>query len=430
MKMGRSVPCTANQVMVSRLQDKGYVANIPFLLRARGRLSVPVLRDALQIVLDRHEILRALFSRRDGFTYTPVTGIAIGLPLTDVSNSSDPLAAALRDLAEDGQRPFELGELPRIRARLFRFGPEEHLVSVLIDHLVADGLSLGILADEWRSLYQALTAGTPFEIAPIAPQYREFAAWQAEWLRSAEAEQLRRACAADLKGLEPRDSAVAVSGSAKSLAFQSKPSMSARLSGICLKYRVRPFVAMFACYLPLLFAVTGERDLVVATVRANRRRPGTVSMVGHFANLVPLRVRLDPARSARDFVRDVAQVCVTANARDELPFLELAGASSAVGVPPSRLAEFTINYVPFPSEPMIWDSDLRMEQVWGLFGDRSMATSRIALFIRHQSSGIGGTLVYDGRTVDPQWAACFPERLERIATQLAAGSALAVAELG
>ena len=45
-------PCTANQVMVARLLNKGYVSNVPFLLRATGHLRLDILRDALQLVVD------------------------------------------------------------------------------------------------------------------------------------------------------------------------------------------------------------------------------------------------------------------------------------------------------------------------------------------------------------------------------------------
>jgi hypothetical protein len=70
-------------------------------------------------------------------------------------------------------------------------------------------------------------------------------------------------------------------------------------------------------------------------------------------------------------------------------------------------AEFSINFVPFPAEPVAWGGDLRMEQLWGLFGDRPLATSRVTLFIRQQGSRIGGTLIYDRSSIDPSWRRLF-----------------------
>jgi len=407
--------------MVARLQEKGYVSNIPFLLHATGRLQAGVLRDALQLVLDRHAILRSIFAvSGDGLMQTPIDGVAVGLPLTDVSQSADPMVAALLDVAADGARPFDLSALPRLRGRIFRLGQDDHLVSLIVDHLAADGISLGIIGAEWRSLYQAIAAGTPFAVPPIAPQYRDYAVWQQRWLRDAEAERLRQAWCADLDGLPPRAASAAVPGAAELATFTIDPQIAQRLRTVCVKFRIKPFVAVLASYAPLLFAATGDRDLIVGTVRANRRRPETAAMVGHFANLIPLRLRVDPERQLGDWVGDVAAVCTAAHARDELPFLDLAAAAwRRLRLPAARLAEFSINFVPFPGEPAIWDSDLRMTQVWGLFGDRPLATSRVTLFIRQQQSGLGGTLVHDPDTVDAAWAAAFPVRLAEAVAMLA-----------
>jgi non-ribosomal peptide synthetase component F len=212
------------------------------------------------------------------------------------------------------------------------------------------------------------------------------------------------------------------------MTFEIDSSVTQRLWAFCVKFRIKPFVAVLACYAPLLFASTGERDLIIGTVRANRRRPDTGMMVGHFANLIPLRLRLDPERQLGDWVRDVAAVCTAAHARDELPFLDLAAAAwRQLRLPASRLAEFSINFVPFAGEPVIWDSDLRMAQVWGLFGDKPLATSRVTLFIRQQQSGLGGTLVYDRTTIDPGCAASFAARFAGLVERIAGGSAGTVA---
>jgi hypothetical protein len=103
-------PCTANQVMVARLQEKGYVSNIPFLLRARGRLRIDALRDALQLIIDRHAVLRSVFAASgETLVQQPVEGVGVALPVADLAAAADPLAAALSEIAADGERPFAGG---------------------------------------------------------------------------------------------------------------------------------------------------------------------------------------------------------------------------------------------------------------------------------------------------------------------------------
>jgi hypothetical protein len=430
MRGAGSVPCTANQLMVAGLQAKGYIANIPFLLRARGELCIDILGDALQIIVDRHAILRALFSQcGDTLVYTPIPGVGIGLPVTDVSTAADPLAIVLRDLAEDGRRPFAFGDLPRLRARVFRLGAKDHVVSLMFDHLAADGISLGIIAAEWRSLYQAIMAGVPFEIPPIAPQYQDFALWQQGWLKGREAGRQRQAWLGALAGFPARDAA-ATPYAAEILQFELERDIVRHLSAACVRHRVKPFIAMLVSYVLLLVSATGERDLIIGTVRANRRRPDSAAMVGHFANLLPLPIRVDPRQPLESFVSDAAAICKAAYARDELPFLDIAAAAwRERKLPAARLAEFTINFVPFPAAPVLWGDALRMEQIWGLFTERPSATSRVSFFVRQQGARVGGTLIYDRQSIDPNLAAAFPARLSRAITSLAEGAGRTVADL-
>jgi arthrofactin-type cyclic lipopeptide synthetase C len=418
--------------MVARLQEKGYLTNIPFLLRARGRLRIDTLTEALQLVVDRHAVLRSVFvALGETLMQRSVEGVSVTLPVTDVSAAPDPLAVVLSETAADGQRPFGLGDLPRLRSRVFQLGPDDHVVSIIVDHLAADGVSLGILSGEWRSLYQSLEAGTPFEIPPTAPQYRDYALWQHSWLAGAEAERQRQGWLADLEGLPASSKGGAASSYAGvSLPFELDATIAQRLSALCVRHRVKPFVGVLAAYAPLLAQATGERDPVIGTVRANRRRPETRAMVGHFANLIPLRIRIDDAWPAVDLIYNIAAVCSAAYAREELPFQDLAAVAwRRLAIPASRLGEFSINFVPFPAEPVAWGGDLRMEQLWGLFGDRPLATSRATLFVRQQGALIGGTLIYDENRIDPTWAAAFPRRLGALIVTLAESSALSLAEL-
>jgi hypothetical protein len=401
MSPGKAFPCTANQMMVARLQAKGYVSNVPLLLRATGQLRPDILGEALQLIVDRHEVLRSMFTGSgDALAQTPVADVRIGpLPIADMSHHRDPLAAALDAIGADGKCPFDMSVPSRMRAKLFRLGPDDHLVSLLIDHLAADGLSLGIVTAEWRSFYQALVAGTPFDVPPIAPQYRDFAFWQRAWLKGSEAEQLRETWLAGLDGVEPQPAVATAPYTAELLSFQLDAGAARCLSSICVRHRVKPFVGVLACYAALLSVGTGENDLIIGTVRANRRRPDTQEMVGHFANLVPLRILLHRGATVEKLFHDLTGIATDAYARDALPFLDLASATwRARGIPGSQLADIAINFVPFPDQPVPWSGELRMEQIWRQFSSRASAA---------RSCTTRGRSIRPGRKVFPK---CSPWR--------------------
>jgi arthrofactin-type cyclic lipopeptide synthetase C len=432
MSAGAGFPCTVNQMMVARLQAKGYVSTVPLLLRATGQLRLDRLGDALQRVVDRHEVLRSVFTGAgDALMQTPVehTGLA-PLAITDVSHMADPLAAALDAVGADARRPFDAADPLRVRAGIFRLAADDYLVSVMIDHLAADGASLGIVTDEWRRFYRALVTGAEFEMPAAAPQYRAFALWQRAWLESDQAEELRAAWIESLEGMEPDSSPAKVPFRAELRPFDLDAKAGRYLAAICDAYRLKPFVVMLACYAALLTLATGEYDLIISTVRANRRRPDTPAMVGHFANLIPLRARVHRNWGVDKLLKDFATVTMAAYARDALPFIDLATATwRARGILASRLADISINFVPFPDGPVGWTDELKMQQLWLQLGDPPSASGRITLYVRYQSSAVGGALMYDPSAIDAAWVERFPEMLGTALARLGEGSAPTVADL-
>ncbi|MDB5396673.1 MAG: hypothetical protein JWM91_4179, partial [Rhodospirillales bacterium] len=70
-----------------------------------------------------------------------------------------------------------------------------------------------------------------------------------------------------------------------------------------------------------------------------------------------------------------------------------------------------------------WTGSLRVSQMWGLLDPEPLATSRLSLFVRQQSSALGGTLIFDPSSVDAAWVEAFPGRLEAIISGLAVSPA-------
>jgi hypothetical protein len=432
MSAGMSFPCTANQIMVARLQAKGYVSTVPLLLRATGALCPAPLRNALQLVVDRHEVLRSVFTgTADTLMQAPLDRSSLPpICVTEVSHLADPLAAAIAAVGADARRQFAADDPIRLRARIFRLGVNDHLVSVLIDHLSADGASLGIVTREWRNFYRVLVTGAPFEIPPAAPQYGAYALWQRAWLESDEAEDLRAAWIASLEDVEPESPASTAPKRPELRSFELDPKAGRSIARICEAYQLKPFVVMLACYAALLTLATGEYDLIISTVRENRRRPGARAMIGHFANLVPMRARVHRCWSVDKLLQNIGAVTRAAYARDALPFNDLANATwHARGILASRLADISINFVPFPDAPESWSDALEMQQLWHQSGEPPSTAGRITLYVRYQPSAVGVALMYDPASIDPAWIENFPEMLTIALGRLACGSAQTVADL-
>src|SRR5438128_1643936 len=87
--------------------------------------------------------------------------------------SSQPAAA---------RQPFELARGPLMRARLFRLDTTEHVLFTVMHHIISDGWSNTVFANEMLALYPALAAGRPSPLPPLPVQYADYAIWQRQWL--------------------------------------------------------------------------------------------------------------------------------------------------------------------------------------------------------------------------------------------------------
>ncbi|WP_159053462.1 condensation domain-containing protein [Streptomyces regalis] len=64
------------------------------------------------------------------------------LRFVDLSGGVSPEQSALRAATDEAAEPFALSRAPLLRATLYRLGPEEHLLSLVVHHSAGDGWSL------------------------------------------------------------------------------------------------------------------------------------------------------------------------------------------------------------------------------------------------------------------------------------------------
>ena len=61
--------------------------------------------------------------------------------------------------AQEAWKPFDLTRAPLFRTCLLRLGPDDHVLLLILHHIIVDGWSIGVLFDELSEVYSALAAG-------------------------------------------------------------------------------------------------------------------------------------------------------------------------------------------------------------------------------------------------------------------------------
>src|SRR5712672_4182912 len=157
----------------------------PLALRLRGDLDIEALRTALTGLVARHESLRTTFDEIDGHGVQVVHEPgAVDLPVEQLTE-----AELNEALTGEAGRPFDLRHGPLLRLKLFRLAPDEHVLLVMMHHIITDGWSTGVIVDELSMGYAAALRGEPADLPPLPVQYPDYAAWQRDQLAGPALEQ-------------------------------------------------------------------------------------------------------------------------------------------------------------------------------------------------------------------------------------------------
>ncbi|WP_410640979.1 non-ribosomal peptide synthase/polyketide synthase [Amycolatopsis sp. lyj-346] len=315
-------------------------------VRLRGELDVDALAGAFTALVARHEPLRTTFGSADGHG-VQVVHPPSPVPLPVVDAREEELAELLR---ADGEQPFDLGEGPLLRVKLFRLAPREHVLTVVVHHIVTDGWSNGLIAEEVGAFYAAALHGEPADLAPLPVQYADFAAWQrgrlAERVLAGQAgywtERLRDLAPLELPTDRPRPPVRTTRGATREIVVPA--AVTGRLEQVSRQRETTLFTTLVAACQVLLGRWAGQDDVAVGTVTSGRERPELEGLVGFFVNTLVLRSRVRPETAFTAFLDEVAAGVRAAFDHQDLPFDRVVDAVQP-GRDPSRTPLFQVMVV-------------------------------------------------------------------------------------
>ncbi|MFF1925665.1 amino acid adenylation domain-containing protein [Streptomyces sp. NPDC058221] len=271
------------------------------LLDLDGTVDPDRLRSALQLLLDRHPLLRASFRQLPGGEVVQRLAGDVTLPWREADTADTALDDVLR---ADRDEPFDLARPPLLRATLVRDGRRYRLLLTL-HHIVADGWSVSVLLRELTAAYRG-------EELPDPADPRPYLAWLAARDRDAARHAWRQA----LSGLEgPTRLSGLVAAPVEERAPARPEQVDTRLpeeftvtlSAYARAHGLTLSTVVHGAWALLLGALTGSSDIVFGTTVSGRTTEvaGLDCAVGLFINTVPARVGLRPQETLTEMLRRV-----------------------------------------------------------------------------------------------------------------------------
>jgi hypothetical protein len=318
---------------LDQLEPGTALYNVPAAVRLRGQLAAEALQRTLTEVVRRHESLRTTFTVEDG---EPRQVIAepeqFPLRVLDFSVLTPEVAeqTALRVVAEEAVRPFELATGPLLRVTLVQVSEQEHVVVLVMHHIISDGWSMGLLIGEVTRLYAAYGSGSAVAPEELEWQYADYAGWQRRRLSGAALEeelsywreQLAGAPAVlELATDRPRPAVPSYRGATEAVELSAE--LTEGLRELSRKSGVTLFMTLLGGFQTLLWRYSAQDDIVVGADMANRNRREVEGIIGFFVNMLVMRTSLAGDPTYVELLGRVREVALGAYAHQDLPFDKL-----------------------------------------------------------------------------------------------------------
>ncbi|WP_432105422.1 amino acid adenylation domain-containing protein [Streptomyces sp. bgisy091] len=394
---------------LDRLDPGDAAYNIPLVLRLRGDLSESALRAAFDGTAARHESLRTRFPDADG---SPVAVVEPPSPVPfETADLRDRPAAAGALLAERTNAGFDLARGPLIRVSLFRTADDEHLLCLVLHHMIADGWSLNLLREELAARYEAHLEGRAVVLDELLP-YTEYARRERESAPGAEAEESLAHWRERLAGAPVLDLRPTVPGrGAAGGAFHTRRLTGAgvRVDALARQKRCTPFMVLLAAYQVLLGCWTRQDDFCVGVPAAGRSEPELEGMIGYFSTTLVLRAELGGDPSFTELLRRVRRSSLAAFAHDRVPFerlIEELGVERRLGGSPLFQTLLTVHTQDGPDSATRTFAGLRCTEE---DGGHAASKFELMLDLRRDGDDLIAVLGYRTDLFDAPWA----ERLAR-----------------
>ncbi|AMO95404.1 amino acid adenylation domain protein [Collimonas fungivorans] len=306
--------------------------HIPDAVRLRGVLDKAALQAALDRIVERHEVLRTRFVGIGGQA-RQVIDEAHGFTLVqqELGGASD---AELEQICrQEAGLPFDLALGPLIRGRLLRLGADDHVLLVTMHHIISDGWSGGVLAREFSALYEAMRAGQPDPLPPLAIQYADYGVWQRQWLQGPLLQQQLQQWVQQLRGApglldlptdRPRPAIQDYRGANIEIALDSR--LSRDLKALSQRHGTTLYMTMLAAWATVLARLSGQEQVVIGSSHAGRNRVEVEALIGFFVNTQALKVDLAGRPSVQALLAQVRQTAVQAQSLQDVPFERLVEA--------------------------------------------------------------------------------------------------------
>ena len=344
-----SIPLTFLQERVWARQSEDKANKVPPLaaaLRIRGPIDVQMLQDAFRVLISQHESLRTNIVSESGQPGQCIhEGAHWKLDVRDLSglNIAEVETEAFLRMEQEGRVPFDLENDSLLRTTLYRLSENDSILFVHMHPVISDPRSLRLLATEITQICHSFSRKEWPSLRPLPVQYGDFSAWQRGAVQESALDRQRAYWRERLEDLAPFElptdhlRTAGFTADRQVAAFEIPKQAMEAVRSFSDEEGAPASVIILAAFSVFLHRYSGRDRICIGWGHSNRRSAELSSLIGPFANTLPLRADLAGNPRFLEVLDQVKETTTAAGEQSDVPFdeiVELAGGNRSESAPP------------------------------------------------------------------------------------------------
>ncbi|KYC88117.1 non-ribosomal peptide synthetase [Bacillus amyloliquefaciens] len=313
--------------MLHKLEAESDVYHIPICFRVRNNIDREKLKQAFGQVVIQHDQLACAVVEEEGVPYLVPQPFNPGSFSSSVIGDLDK-TELISLLKRETKRPIDLARDSFIRMHVYSVSSTEHVVLIVVHHLVFDGASTPVFLKDLFTIYESLVKNNGDAEPSEKITYGEFLEWEQNYLSDKQSDEDRQYWLSKLEGelrslnldIEKQNEGKTSKAKGETLAVQLTDTESSNINLFCSKYRVKPAAFFLSLFQSLLQRYTGENDLIIGIPTMGRPKLEFYQAVGYFVNTLPLRKVVNQDACYSDYLTELNYALAEAVDHSQYPF--------------------------------------------------------------------------------------------------------------
>lgn len=308
--------------LIWQIDKESISYNMPFSCVLHGVPDIKKIESCIQELINRHESLRTNFIMNNGELVQQIKEhVPFEIEYEEDSEHSQ------QQIMSVFVKPFDLTCAPLLRAKVVKRGEAEYLFLMDMHHIIGDGMSMGILTQEFSKLYNGEI------LSKEVHQYKDYSEWiqdknldkQKEyWIQQFEDEVPVLNLPLDFSRPQKQEY------EGKTVRTTSGAALKESISKIAQETKTTEYMIFMSALMVLMEKYSCQEDIVIGTPISGRTHKDMEDMLGMFVNTLPMRGKPAKEKTFSKFLLEIKETCLKAYQNQQYPFEELV---EAVGVP-------------------------------------------------------------------------------------------------